>query len=195
MGGAVSGKGAADPWTAFLAQAPLSEVARRDIGRLVSGPTDYLPGLDDGAKKARLARMSYADFLVTSAGCHPDVLPFSQARPHALYGLGIDAVSALDAWGLGLPGFAGMKLGPTAGPGMGLDARPGQRSPFVHFPDGNATLARLLVQRLIPHAIPGRSVDDVAGGRADHPRPREPGAGRPPPPHTARGRGPPPALG
>jgi spermidine dehydrogenase len=63
---------------------------------------------------------------------------------------GIDAVSALDAWGLGLPGFAGMKLDPTAGPGMGLDVGPGQRSPFLHFPDGNATLARLLVQRLIP---------------------------------------------
>src|SRR5881628_3512125 len=76
MGGAVSGKGAADPWPAFLAQAPLSEVARRDIGRLVREPTDYLPGLDDGSKKAGLARMSYADFLVTSAGCHPDVLLF-----------------------------------------------------------------------------------------------------------------------
>ena len=35
---------------------------------------------------------------------------------------------------------------------MGLDARPGPRSPFLHFPDGNATLARLLVGRLIPRA-------------------------------------------
>jgi len=178
MGGAVSGKGAADPWPAFLAQAPLSEVARRDIGRLVREPTDYLPGLDDGSKKAGLARMSYADFLVTSAGCHPDVLPFFQARPHSLYGLGIDAVSALDAWGLGLPGFAGLKLSSTVGPGMGLDARPGQRSPFLHFPDGNATLARLLVQRLIPRAVPGRRVDEVAMGRADYTRLDEPGPAR-----------------
>ena len=78
--------------------------------------------------------MSYADFVLKHAGCHPDVLPIFQARPHSLYGLGIDAVSALDAWGLGLPGFTGMKLAPTAGPGMGLDARPGPRSPFFHFP-------------------------------------------------------------
>ena len=172
------GKGEADPWPAFLAQAPLSEAARRDIRRLVKEPADYLPGLDDGAKKARLARMSYADFLTNSAGCHPDVLPFFQARPHSLYGLGIDAVSALDAWGLGLPGFAGMTLGPTAGPGMGLDARPGQRSPFVHFPDGNATLARLLVQRLIPRAVPGRSVGDVTVGCADYTQLDEPGPAR-----------------
>src|SRR5437899_8539244 len=138
-----------DPSSAFLAQAPLSEAARRDIGRLVKERPDYLPGLDDDAKKRRLARMSYADFLVKSAACHPDVLPFFQARPHSLY------------WGLGLPGFTGMKLDPTPGPGMGLDARPGPRSPFLHFPDGNATLARLLVQRLIPRAVPGRTVDDV----------------------------------
>jgi spermidine dehydrogenase len=172
------GASATDPWASFLAQAPLSEAARRDIGRLVKESTDHLPGLDDGAKKARLARMSYADFLVKSAGCHPDVLPFFQARPHSLYGLGIDAVSALDAWGLGLPGFAAMKLAPTAGPGMGLDALPGQRSPFLHFPDGNATLARLLVGRLIPRAVPARSVDELVPGRIDYARLDEPGPAR-----------------
>jgi spermidine dehydrogenase len=174
-GGAAPGGGAVDPWPAFLAQTPLSEAARRDIGRLVNESTDYLPGLDDGMKKARLARTSYADFLVKSAGCHPDVLPFFQARPHALYGLGIDAVSALDAWGLGLPGFTGLKLYPTPGPGMGLDARPGPRSPFLHFPDGNSTIARLLVRRLVPRAVPGRGVDDVAVGRTDYTRLDEPG--------------------
>ncbi|PYN18235.1 MAG: FAD-dependent oxidoreductase, partial [Candidatus Rokuibacteriota bacterium] len=122
--------------------------------------------------------MSYADFLVKSAACHPDVLPFFQARPHSLYGVGIDAVSALDAWGLGLPGFTGMKLDPTPGPGMGLDARPGPRSPFLHFPDGNATLARLLVQRLIPRAVPGRTVDDVVVARTDYARLDAPGPAR-----------------
>jgi spermidine dehydrogenase len=176
--GAGPGRGEADAWPAFLAQAPLSEAARRDIARLVGESIDYLPGLDDGARKARLARISYADFLVKTAACHADVLPFFQARPHSLYGLGIDAVSALDAWGLGLPGFAGLKLDPTAAPGMGLDARPGRRSPFLHFPDGNATIARLLLRRLIPQAVPGRGVDDAAVGRADYARLDQPGPAR-----------------
>ena len=44
------------------------------------------------------------------------------AYPQPLYGLGIDAVSAQDAWGLGLPGFDGLKLSPGPGPGMGRDA-------------------------------------------------------------------------
>ena len=177
-GGATSGPGQPDPLAAFLAGAPLSELAGRDIGRLFKSPVDYLPGLDDRTKKARLARMSYADFLLLSAGCHPDVLPLFQARPHSLYGLGIDAVSGLDAWGLGLPGFIGMNLESTAGPGMGLDARPGPRSPFLHFPDGNATIARLLVQRLIPRAVPGRGADDVAVARVDYARLDRPGPAR-----------------
>ncbi len=177
-GVASAGTSQSDPLAEFLADSPLSESARRDVWRLVKASVDYLPGLDDGGKKARLALMSYADFLVKSAGCGSDVLPLFQARPHSLYGLGIDAVSALDAWGLGLPGFAEMKLEPTAGPGMGLDARPGQRSPFLHFPDGNATIARLLVRRLIPRAAPGRTADDMVPARVDYTRLDERGSAR-----------------
>ena len=32
---------------------------------------------------------------------------------------------------------------------------------FFHFPDGNASIARLLVRKLIPDAIPGNSAIDV----------------------------------
>jgi len=123
LGSATPVAGKADPLAAFLADAPLSASARRDVGRLFKTPADFLAGLDDREKKVRLARTSYADFLVKSAHCDPGVLPLFQARPHSLYGLGIDAVSALDAWGLGLPGFAGMKLEPTAGPGISTRAR------------------------------------------------------------------------
>ncbi|HKQ67056.1 MAG TPA: NAD(P)-binding protein [Methylomirabilota bacterium] len=176
--GAASGAGDADAWPAFLTKAPLSETARRDIARLVKAPGDCLPGLGDAEKKDRLARTSYAEFLVKIAGCQPDVLPLFQARPHSLYGLGIDAVSALDAWGLGLPGFAGMKLRRTDAPGMGLDARPGPRSPFFHFPDGNATIARLLVRRLMPGAVSSCCGEDVVMARVDYGALDAPGATR-----------------
>jgi spermidine dehydrogenase len=162
-----------EAWQAFLQQAPLSEAARRDLQRLFGADAaDYLPGLSSDEKKARLARMSYADFLTKVAGCHADVLPFFQTQPHMLYGVGIDAVPAQDAWGLDFPGFQGMGLDPRPGPGMNLDSVPyGAEEPyFFHFPDGNATLARLLVRRLIPQAIPGRSVDDIVMARADYAR-------------------------
>ena len=77
--------------------------------------------------------------------------------------LGIDAVSAQDAWGLGLPGFNGLKLSPGAGPGMGRDAIHNEEAEeyFFHFPDGNSSIARLLVRSLVPEAVPGNSADDI----------------------------------
>jgi spermidine dehydrogenase len=159
------------PWRAFLAATPLSEGARRDLLRLYTANVDYLPGLSEDEKKARLARMSYADFLTTVAGCDKDVLPFLQSVAKSLFGLGIDAVPAQDAWGLGRAGFQGMGLTPTSGPGANLDAVPYDHEPyFFHFPDGNATLARLLVRRLLPGAIPGTTADDLVTARADYAR-------------------------
>ncbi|MDH4065431.1 MAG: hypothetical protein OEW19_13615, partial [Acidobacteriota bacterium] len=40
----------------------------------------------------------------------------------------------------------------------------------IHFPDGNATLARLLVRWLAPDAVPGRTQEDVGGARVNYAR-------------------------
>ena len=121
------------------------------------------------------------------------MLTFLQTRPHSLYGVGIDAVPAQDAWGLGFPGFAGMDLDPGPGPGMNFDAIPSDAEPyFFHFPDGNATLARLMVRGADPRAIPGRNADDVVTARADYAQLDEaasPGAAAPQQ-HRGAGRAP-----
>ncbi len=107
-------------------------------------------------KKARLARMSYNSFLTDLVKVSPEVVKLFQAMPQGLFGVGFDAVAAQDAWGLGVPGFAGMNLDPAPGKGMNRDAIPNEEAEkyFFHFPDGNASIARLLVRKLIPQAIP-----------------------------------------
>jgi spermidine dehydrogenase len=161
---------ASEAWKTFTAEAPLAEQARSDVMRLYQEAKDYLPGLSSDEKKARLARMSYAKFLTDVAGAHPDVVRLYQSAPHPLFGVGIDAVSAQDAWGLGFPGFMGLHLDPRPGKGMNRDAIPNEEADkyFFHFPDGNATIARLLVRRLIPEAIPGNSTTDVVTSRANY---------------------------
>ena len=64
---------------------------------------------------------------------------------------------AQDAWALGLPGFQGMNLEPGNGPGQNYDSirHPDAEEYYFHFPDGNASIARLLVRRLVPAAVPG----------------------------------------
>ena len=156
----------------FLRAAPLSEAVKRDVRRLLSDRWDPMAGLSSADKKARLARMSYAHFLTHVWHLDAGVLPLFQTRTHGLFGVGIDAVPAQDAWGLGFPGFQGMQLDPGAGPGQNHDAirHPEAEDYFFHFPDGNASVARLLVRRLIPGAIPGTSMDDVVTARANYAR-------------------------
>jgi len=105
-------------------------------------------------------------------GLDRGVVKVLQSRPHGLYGVGIDAVPAQDAWGLGMPGFDGLALDPAPGPGMNYDSIRHEEAEryFFHFPDGNASLARLLVRRLVPAAIPGTTVDDLVTARADYAR-------------------------
>ena len=53
----------ATPWPEFLAKAPLSDVAKRDIARVYTEKVDYLAGLSKEEKRAKLAKISYADYL------------------------------------------------------------------------------------------------------------------------------------
>jgi spermidine dehydrogenase len=156
----------------FLSEAPLSTQAKADYKRLVTEKKDYLPGLSSDEKKARLARMSYNNFLADVVGVSPEVVKLFQAKPQPSFGIGFDAVSAQDAWGAGEPGFAGMNLDPAPGKGMNRDAIPNEEadSYFFHFPDSNASIARLLVRKLIPQAIPGHSAQDVVTARANYAR-------------------------
>ncbi len=161
------------PWPEFLAAAPLTPAARRDIERVEEGRVDYLPTLTSTEKKRQLARTSYRNYLKDIVRVDPLALAFYQARTQGEWGVGADAVSALDAWGIDMPGFRGLKLEPGSIPGMGFTpagyADTGG-SVKLHFPDGNATIARLLVRRLIPAAVPGTSVKDVVTARVDYGR-------------------------
>jgi spermidine dehydrogenase len=157
-------------WKQFLADVPLSEQGKKDYERLHHETKDYLPGLSSEEKKAKLAQMSYAKFLSESVGVNEEVIRVLQAGPQPLFGVGIDAVAAQDAWGLKYPGFRGMNLDPQPGPGMNRDAIPNEEAEkyFFHFPDGNASIARMLVRRLNPAAIPGSSATDIVTARADY---------------------------
>ncbi len=159
-----------DTWKQFLANAPIAAQAKSDLDRLRHDNQDYFPGLTSTEKKAKLARMSYATYLRDIVKVHEDVVKLYQAGPQPLFGLGIDAVPAQDAWGLDLPGFAGLKLDPAPGKGMNRDAIPNEEAEkyFFHFPDGNASIARMLVRKLIPETMAGNSAADVVLAKANY---------------------------
>ncbi len=166
------------PIREFLAASPLPDRARNDLARLYEGKEDYLPGLSSEEKKKKLAHVSYRDYLLEIAKADPGVVPFLNSRPMGLFCTGIDAVPALYAWEMEFPGFSGLGLEPTpperllAEPGGAHGRENGARAdsgdPDMYFPDGNATIARLLVRALLPKAVPGRSMEDVVASRIDY---------------------------
>jgi spermidine dehydrogenase len=161
-----------EEWSQFLSGSPLSEKAKSDIVALHNKNTsDYFQGLNSDEKKDKLSRISYKDFLLNTAKVDEAAIPFFQSQTHGLYGVGIDAVSALDCWALGLPGFEALKLKSGPHPRMGYTARgfvtPQEEYTF-HFPDGNATIARLLLSRLIPGAIAETNAEKIVTATTDY---------------------------
>jgi len=158
-------------WAEWLAKTPFSEQAQKDIARLQEDNVDYMPGLTNDQKKDKLSRISYKAFLLDYVKVHPDVIPFYQTRTHGLYGIGIDAVGALECWGYNYPGFQGMNLDPKATGRMSFTAK-GDATPKppynFHFPDGNASVARLLMRALIPGVLPGTTAEDSVTSKADY---------------------------
>lgn len=157
--------------TAFAAAAPLSAKARADFSRLVAPvQPDYLSGMSVAEKKKRLSLMSYERYLLEVAKVDPSVAKIFGKTGSGVFCVGYDALPALFAWVMGYPGFSGLGLGDVPEgllpdlPG-GQHGRQRESGESVHFPDGNATLARLLAASLVPSATRARTQEEM--GTAD----------------------------
>jgi spermidine dehydrogenase len=146
-------------WAGFMADAPLAPEVKRDLFRLYHERRDYLPQLSGDEKVEKLNNMSYQDYLVQIVGCHPMVCTYLRDRTYGS-GRGLSSTTALSAHErFGLPGFDGLNLPKAAQVDDGVE---------YHFPEGNATVARLLVRKLVPGALPGMTLEDSILARVNY---------------------------
>jgi len=134
---------------------------------LISGEVDYLDDLSLGEKSAYIESASYAEFLTERVGFAKETISIFYPFPKLMAGPAASRISVLEAFYLGNPGIQSMGwLGDLASQLMeGLMA--GYQS--LYFPDGNASVARLLVHKLIPAVAPDtQGFDDIATSHFDY---------------------------
>ncbi|HMU55018.1 MAG TPA: NAD(P)/FAD-dependent oxidoreductase [Nitrospira sp.] len=154
---------------------PLGPHAKEQLLRIVTGGDNALDRVAAEARFRYAGRTPYFAFLREQHHADdPDVFRLLRSLPAEYTGQGADTLSTLEALALGLPGVTERAVANLTPEGSGR-LTPDETEPYVHhFPDGNASIARLLVRRLIPHVAPGSTMDDVVlapfdYGRLDRP--------------------------
>ncbi len=167
-----NGIGDKDAVSAYLDNTQLSSKAREEILQLFCGGRDYLAGRSTEEKLSVLNSISYLDFLTDYVDADAEVINLLSMWRASYWGNGIDLWSAFGALRYGLPGAAGLGLEDE----IKRSSRLGNHNykEDFHFPDGNASVARLLVRRLIPGVAPGNSMHDIVAAKFDYSRLDEP---------------------
>ena len=155
-----------DAVNAFLEKSPLSAGVRQEIFELFCGRKDYLEGKSHDEKVSILRSISYRDFLQDYVHASPEVIDFFWMWHGGYQGSGTDLAPAIAAFRYGLPGAAGLGVD-EALRRRGDRSERSNREDF-YFPDGNASIARLLVRHMIPAVAPGDSMHDIVSARFNY---------------------------
>jgi len=157
-------------------QTPLSERGKEQLLRIIQADQNVV-GVPKGELKDYVRRVSYFDYLKNTLGVDdPAVLQIARHTSVDYTEGGTDALSLREV----------LTSGPLGGDPMvawkdALEDGAYQKyinkdrgtyaveEPFIHhFPDGNATIARLLVRKLIPNVGPGANAEEVILSKFDY---------------------------
>lgn len=156
-----------------LEQAPLSAKAKADLLRLLKDDRHYLPDMPASEQNQYLQNMDYHAYLRDRAGMDEAVLNVMQSHARSVWAVNIDAFPANEAWSSGYPGFGDLELGFES-----YDRGGDKEEPSIfHFPDGNASVARILVRKMIPTVASGNTMEDIVRSQFDYSRLDDPSSG------------------
>lgn len=147
--------GSLDPLAA-VASMPLSDDAKAQLRILLTESAKAAAELP----KSKRVETSYFAFLKGIGVTHTEILEMLRRMSTDETGIPADCLSLSEAMSGDLPGFKRAQKESTDPSEL-----------FVHhFPDGNASVARLLVRKLIPSAVKGSSMEDIVLAPLDYGR-------------------------
>jgi spermidine dehydrogenase len=121
-------------------------------------------------RRAVIHSLSWRDYLRKYAGIGEEALTYVQKSSEAVWAIGADALPAWIAMDTGYPGFAGMDVGNRneRSDEDGDEDNHATYAPNFYFPDGNASIARLLVRKIVPGSASGDTMEDIVTARFDY---------------------------
>ena len=131
---------------------PLPEAARAKLKAFLLAGGDVLAGLSPAEREAYLRGTSYPAFLREHFDLPEAATQIFSNTPSGFWGLPTESLSVAECLQMGLPGAH--VLGRASEP----EAEEQER-PAAMFPDGNSSIARLLVRSLIPGSFPAMAAD------------------------------------
>ena len=143
----------------LIDQIPISEAGRASLKAFYAANTDLLKDVSEQERESRLSAISYTDFLRQFGGLTEDAVQLFNNIQHGGWGIEARSLSAREALEDRCPG------GHLLGRGW-QDS--GWHYPAALWPDGNASLARLLVADLVPQVAPDVRADNIAVARFDY---------------------------
>ena len=136
---------------------PISDAAKREMMQLLTTTKNAVPDHSYSTEDDYLNSISYREFLSRHLNIQEPEIYAIFENLTTDWCVGIEAVPALEAFYWGMPGINTTSRGGDSG-WFGSGA---EMSPTYHFPDGNASVARMLVRSLIPDVAPGTTIEDV----------------------------------
>jgi spermidine dehydrogenase len=148
-------------WEDFANEAPLTDNARADFIRVHTDEVDYMPGVSLEEKFKILSKTGYSSFLRDYCKVDEQVIDLYQHWGMSFWCVDMEEVptTQVQYYDGGIPGVDHT-----------LPIRPGRGDdPYIfHFPDGNASIARLLVRNMIPGSFSGSTMEDIVTAKADY---------------------------
>lgn len=133
---------------------------------LITGEKDLLDDLSLPETMSYVTETSYEEFLTSRAGLTADTIKLFDSYHKVFMGVSTESTNVQKALMLGYPGANSVGyVGKLANKALNY-LKEGMQFPI--FPDGNASIARLIVRKLIPAVAPGSTMEDIIDARFDY---------------------------
>jgi len=135
---------------------------------LIGAEKDFLRGVPDEEREQFLHETPYATFLSERVGMSESGIKIAEPWIKALFGVSANSVSIYEALKAGAPGATSVT--PAAPDTAEAEEVDPDLYRYPIFPDGNASVARLLVSHLIPRAVSGDAAENIVTRVVDYGR-------------------------